>query len=148
MSPFCDCVWNEKKKTWTFPLQVKQETLAAVWAGFRVCVCVCEPAACLHLLHPSPCSYPTRPRCLFSSAGVLSGDGSSGTHVPSFWHWPRVIEMQTRNALNQMGSKSSKYLAKTLFSLMEPACLCSMKRGWSRWRLRAAGVHLKRPQIK
>lgn len=29
-----------------------------------VCVYVCEPAVCLHLLHPSPCSYPTRPRCL------------------------------------------------------------------------------------
>ncbi len=80
-----------------------------------VCMCVCEPAACQHWLHPSPCSYPTRPQSPFSSAGVLSGDGSSGTHVPSFWHWPWVIEMQTQNTLNQMGSKSSKYLARTFF---------------------------------
>lgn len=65
------------------------------------------PSFTLHLSHKA--SVP------FSSAGVLSGDSSSGTHVPSFWHWPWVIEMQTENTLNQMGSKSGKYLARTFF---------------------------------
>lgn len=69
-------------------------------------VCICS------ILHPA---LIPKASVLFSSAGVLSGDSSSGTHVPSFWHWPWVIEMQTETTLNQMGSKSSKYLARTFF---------------------------------
>lgn len=88
------------------------DTSARVCLCVRVCVWTSSlspfaPSFTLLLSHKA--SVP------FSSAGVLSGDGSSGTHVPSFWHWPWVIEMQTENALNQMGSKSSKYLAKTFF---------------------------------
>lgn len=79
-------------------------------AGVHICVRTSSlsayaPSFTLLLSHKASVS--------FSSAGVLSGDSSSGTHVPSFWHWPRVIEMQTENTLNQMGSKSSKYLART-----------------------------------
>lgn len=99
------------------------------------CGYVCESAAWLHLLHPSPRSYPTRPRSPFSSASVLSGDSSSGTHVPTFWHWPWVIEMQTENTLNQMGSKSSKYLARTFFHWWSRAVY-----GW--WNKVSANGHL------
>lgn len=104
---------------------------------------VCEPAACLYLLHPSPSLLSHKASAPFPRAGVLSGDSSSGTHVPSFWHWPWVIEMQTENTVNQMGSKSSKYLAKTFFFF----------RWWSRsvygrWnKVRADGHSVRRAFI-
>lgn len=43
-----------------------------------VCVYVCEPAACLHLLHPSPCSYPTRPRSLSHLLASYQGTARQG----------------------------------------------------------------------
>lgn len=82
----------------------------------RAGVCICVWTSSLSAFAPSFTLLLSHKASVpFSSAGVLSGDSSSGTHVPSFWHWPWVIEMQTENTLNQMGSKSSKYLAKTFF---------------------------------
>lgn len=114
---FYELLRGRKQKT-------ERKLSAAIWEPAELCdvwrywyqsSCVNQQPVCVcSILHPAPIH--TRPLCcLFSSAGVLSGDSSSGTHVPPFWHWPWVIEMQTENTLDQMGLQSSKYLARTFF---------------------------------